>query len=622
MSSIQLLENNIINKIAAGEVVERPASVVKELMENSIDAGASSITVEISGGGIDMIRITDNGRGIPKAEVKTAFLRHATSKLRKIEDLNDILTLGFRGEALSSIAAVAQVEMITRTEDEETGTRIVINGGKVEREEEAAANTGTVFNVRNIFYNTPARRKFLKKPATEGGYISEAVQRIALGHPEVAIKYINNGNTVMQTSGNNDIKSAVLYIFGRTMAREMLEVSYNKSGFKLEGLIAKPGLSRGNRNYENFFINGRYIKSDIVSEAVEEAYKGKLMTGKFPVFILDLTVPPDTVDVNVHPTKLEVRFSDDSLIYDIMYDAVVKTLKGINLIPDVTWDSERKIKPEPLKQIELENDIPDFVYDSEPFKDIHEYTLSDSAGKPHKSPVSKAMDVLYSDSDNNAMASKLNTAVKNTEKAEQTVKPSARKPFFDNYRIVGQIFGTYWIVEQNNSMYLIDQHAAHERALYEEFTKRFKSSAPLSQRLLQPVAVNLSDSEKAIVEDNSELLESFGFEIEKLGKGNIALRSVPYIFDSPGNVSFFTDIIDILGNKNIKSIYDTKEDAIAMMSCKAAVKGNDRLSYSEAQALIQRILLLEDPFTCPHGRPTVIEMSRYELEKKFKRIQD
>lgn len=342
MGNIHLLDNSLINKIAAGEVVERPASVVKELMENSIDAGATSITVEIKEGGIGLIKITDNGKGIPKDEVKTAFMRHATSKLSSIEDLEDILTLGFRGEALSSIASVAQVEMITKTKESSTGTKIVINGGIVEREEEAAANNGTVFEVKNLFYNTPARRKFLKKPATEGGYVSEAVNRIALGHPEIAVKYINNGNTIMQTNGNGDIKSAMLYIFGKQMASQMLEVSYSKEGFSVEGLTAKPEMSRGNRNYENFFINGRYIRSSVVQNAAEDAYKGKLMLGKFPVFVLNLKVPANTVDVNVHPTKLEVRFSDENLIYDIIYNAITKALKQTELIPVVTWDKPKK----------------------------------------------------------------------------------------------------------------------------------------------------------------------------------------------------------------------------------------------------------------------------------------
>lgn len=638
MSDIRLLDNNLINKIAAGEVVERPSSVVKELMENSIDAGATSITVEVKEGGIGLIKITDNGKGIPKEELKTAFLRHATSKLRTLEDLEDILTLGFRGEALSSIASVAQVEMITKTKDSDIGNRIVINGGVVEKEEEAAANDGTVFIMKNLFYNTPARRKFLKKPATEGSYVSEVVNRIALGHPEIAVKYINNGNTLMQTNGSGDIKSAVLYIYGRQMASQMLDVSYNKDGFIVEGLAAKPELSRGNRNYENFFINGRYIRSSVVQNAIEEAYKGKLMVGKFPVFALNLKVPANTVDVNVHPTKLEVRFSDENLIYDIMYNAVTKALKNTELIPSVTWDKPKKIKSDniqsTIEDIKPEINIKpenDFRYDDKPI--TASFSVSENIPKSKdesKNPVLSAMSKLYNEESINA-ETEVKTNVEVKPEAMEITKSvinkevkneETRKPFFNNYRIIGQIFATYWIVEQNGCMYLIDQHAAHERALYEDFIEKFKSSQISSQQLLQPIAVNLSDREKVIVEENMELLESFGFEIEEFGARTYAIRAVPYVFDSPSNVSFFMDIVDTLADKNLKSIYDTKEDAIAMMSCKAAVKGNDRLSYSEAQELIQRLLKLENPFTCPHGRPTIIEMTKYELEKKFKRIQD
>ncbi len=649
MGSIHLLDNSLINKIAAGEVVERPASVVKELMENSIDAGATSITVEVNEGGIGMIRITDNGRGIPKDEVKTAFLRHATSKLTSIEDLEDIMTLGFRGEALSSIASVAQVEMVTKTKDSSTGTRIVINGGIVEKEEEAAANEGTVFTMKNLFYNTPARRKFLKKPATEGGYVSEIVNRIALGHPEIAVKYINNGNTIMQTNGGGDLRAAILYIYGKQIASQMLETSYSKEGFTVEGYAAKPELSRGNRNYENFFINGRYIKSTVVQNAVEDAYKGKLMVGKFPVFVLNLKVPANTVDVNVHPTKLEVRFSDENLIYDIMYNAVTKALKQTELIPVVEWDKPKKVKSDYVQGVigDIKNPESDFKYDAEPVS--KSYSAADSLAEKSdfkeeqkkenaKNPVLSTMDKLYGSdagiyNENNDKNTKeiKREVITDTGHTEEVInKPvltenkeeSAKKPFFNNYRIIGQIFGTYWIIEQNNCMYLIDQHAAHERALYEDFIEKFKTSKISSQQLLQPVAVNLSESEKVIVEENRELLESFGFEIEEFGARTYAVRAVPYVFNAPSNVSFFVDIIDMLADKNMKSIYDTKEDAIATMSCKAAVKGNDRLSYSEAQELIQRLLKLENPFTCPHGRPTIIEMTRYELEKKFKRIQD
>ncbi len=644
MNNIRLLDNNLINKIAAGEVVERPASVVKELMENSIDAGATAITVEIKEGGISLIKITDNGKGIPKEELKTAFLRHATSKLRTLDDLEDIMTLGFRGEALSSIASVAQVEMITKTKDSQVGHKIVINGGVVEKEEESAGNNGTVFTMKNLFYNTPARRKFLKKPATEGGYVSEVVNRIALGHPEIAIKYINNGNTIMQTNGSGDVKSVVLYIYGRQMASQMIETSYSKDGFTVEGLIAKPELSRGNRNYENFFINGRYIKSNIVQNAVEEAYKGKLMVGKFPVFALNLKVPANTVDVNVHPTKLEVRFSDDNLIYDIMYNAVLKALKKTELIPEVTWDKPKKVKSDnvqgTLEDIAFNNTVEkkaeniekkavvenDFKYDDKPI--FSNQSVAEKAPEP-KNPVLNAINKVYQEpyyNEEKPIEKPAETEDISKKPEEKPIlneqKEEKRKPFFNNYRIAGQLFATYWIVEQNNCMYLIDQHAAHERALYEDFTEKFKNSQISSQQLLQPIAVNLSEGEKVIVEENMELLESFGFEIEEFGARTYAIRAVPYVFNSPSNVSFFMDIVDTLADKNLKSIYDTKEDAIAMMSCKAAVKGNDRLSYSEAQELIQRLLSLQDPFTCPHGRPTIIEMTKYELEKKFKRIQD
>lgn len=642
MSIIHVLENNLINKIAAGEVVERPASVVKELVENSIDAGATSVTIEIKEGGIDFIKITDNGSGISKEDIPTAFMRHATSKLSTAEDLEDILTLGFRGEALSSIASVAQVEMITRTESDEAGQKFVIHGGSVISESEIGANKGTIITVKNLFYNTPARRKFLKKPSTEAGYVSDVVNRIALGHPYIAIKYINNGNTIINTSGNGDLKTTVLYVYGKDMASKMLELSYEKNGFKLKGLIAKPELSRGNRSYENFFINGRYIISDTVRSAVEDAYKGKLTIGKFPVFVLNLTVPANTVDVNVHPTKLEVRFSDENLIYDIMYNAVDKVLNSVTLIPQVSWDKPKAVKIEPVFQMDFD--------ELERIKESKKVPLEKRASIPQFGG-NVLRETYETDEEDNKIEKEIGEKTDKTEKiAEESkvcekaaedikktdeIKPDdniqkpveinkaedVKKPFFSNYKIIGQIFNTYWIIEQSNNMYLVDQHAAHERVLYEKFTANFKEEQNMTQMLITPVAVNLSEKEKNILLENKELLESFGFVIEEFGIGTYALRGVPYIFDEPGNVSFFTDIIDMLSDKNINNIYDTKYDAIATISCKAAVKGNDRLSYAEAQALIKQLLKLENPFTCPHGRPTIIEMSRYELEKKFKRIQ-
>ena len=624
-------------------------------MENSIDAGATAITVEIKNGGIDMVKIIDNGCGIPKTDIKTAFLRHATSKLSKIEDLDDIMTLGFRGEALSSIASVAQVEMVTKTDDDETGQKFVIHGGKVISSEEVGANTGTVFTMNNLFFNTPARRKFLKKPSTEAGYVSEIVNRIALGHPEIAIKYINNGNTILSTSGNGDLKTCLFYVYGKDIASKMLPLDYKQDGFKLSGLIAKPELSRGNRNYENFFINGRYIKSDTARDAIEDAYKGKLMVGKFPIIVLDLTVPPSTVDVNVHPRKLEVRFSDEDLIYDIIFKAVDGVLSSVNLIPEVGWDREKRIKPEPVlaeNNVEKENkpDINDqigskLIQVKNPEKSVfdthydNKMIFNDATMDSAENQISeeaKTENYLYNDlkignktktendSTEGVSDNKPEKSTVSNKKPEQLVlsEIKEKKKFFNNYRVVGQIFNTYWIVEQENKMYLIDQHAAHERVLYEQFTESFKADMPMKQMLVAPVAVNLTEREKVVLNDNLELLERLGFEIEEFGINTYALRAVPYIFDEPGNLSFFTEIIDKLSEKNINNLYDTKYDAIASISCKAAVKGNDRLSYAEAQELINRLLKLENPFTCPHGRPTIIEMSRYEIEKKFKRIQD
>ncbi len=673
---IHVLDNSLINKIAAGEVVERPASVVKELVENSIDAGATSVTIEIKGGGIDMIKITDNGKGIPKDEISSAFLRHATSKLSKLEDLDSILTLGFRGEALSSIASVSQVELITKTAEDETGTKFCISGGIKEDECQTGANNGTVFTMKNLFFNTPARRKFLKKPATEGTYISEVVNRIALGHPHIAVKYINNGNSILYTSGNNDLKAVIMRIYGRDVAANMLEINVEKNGYKLSGLIAKPIVARANRSYENFFINGRYIKSTLVQEAVQEAYKGKLMIGKFPVFALNMTVPSSTVDVNVHPTKLEVRFADESFIYDLIYTAVNKVLSNTNLIVEASWGKDEK-KTENKDESEIvykeDNEKQESKNESETtskednektnskdengYLSFNEITPQSAVSVPTPPPVPRQVtdnaDMISGISlskeslnqlkaamlsDNETTDIPLDTVIEKNDipapvKEEPKKKPKVvnavlfdddketKKPFFNNYKIVGQVFNTYWIIEQNGSLYLIDQHAAHERAIYEELTEKLKNKESVSQLLVVPVVLKLTQKQKLTLEENKEKLEELGFELDEFGVDTYALRAVPCVFNSPGNAGFFIDILDTLADKDISNIYETQLDAIATMSCKAAVKGNDRLSYTEAEALIQKLLKLENPFTCPHGRPTIIEMSKYELEKKFKRIQ-
>lgn len=692
MAKIHVLDTLLINKIAAGEVIERPASVVKELVENSIDAGASSITIEIRDGGISYIRITDNGKGIAPDEVKTAFLRHATSKLESFDDLMSILTLGFRGEALSSIASVAQVELTTRVKDEESGVKVELSGGKIISEERVAANVGTTFVMKNLFYNTPARRKFLKKPATESGHISDMINKIALGHPHISFKFINNGSVILHTSGNNDVKTAVFHIYGKEAAKKMLPLEISKDSFTLKGMIGKPELSRGNRSYENFFVNGRFIKSPIVQQAVEDAYQGRLMVGKFPVFVIDLTVPANTVDVNVHPAKLEVRFSDEDFIYDLVKKGVEKALKSEeSLIPNVEWDKTAfkevtggsAYKTEKQRELEellleeedisaLKTEAPkneekskaDIFYKTENIKneqlfanealsideDSLEIELNDRL-KAKNEGFERALDKLYQKNalkleqekeenknsakdiifnldniekkaDNNKEVAYLANEENKWAKKENTEEPK-KKAFFNNYKIIGQIFNTYWIVEQEGSMFMIDQHAAHERVLYESLVADVKAQGAVSQKLLQSIAVNLSLKEAQVVKDNMKLFEAFGFELEEFGENTYAVRAVPFIFKAPVSPSFFVELVDLLADdKSIESIYETKLDLIATMSCKAAVKGNDRLSFIEAKALIEKLLKLENPFSCPHGRPTVIEMSKYEIEKKFKRIQN
>ena len=671
MQKIRLLDSKTINKIAAGEVVESPKSVVKEMVENAIDAGASSVTVEIKEGGISYIRVSDNGSGIPKEQVKSAFLRHATSKMTQIEDLEHIFTLGFRGEALASIAAVSQVEMLTKTRDEETGTRICISAGEIEVMEDAACREGTSITVKNLFYNVPARRKFLKKPATESGYVSDLINKIALGHPEVAIQYINNGNTVLHTAGNNDPKTAVFYVYGKDAANHMLPISYKKGEYAVTGLIGRPELCRANRNYENLFINGRFIKNAVVSSAVEDAYKTKLIIGKFPVFVLNLEVEPALVDVNVHPAKLEVRFKNDDEVYEFFYNAVSKALQETVLIPKAVLDKKPKEKqPEPeqqklteapeklevpVKQVEIPAAKPAERPAMEPVILSKEEKVKLDVSKVEKpmevkpsAPAGgRSVDELLKRKPSvSGVAQKAEPYLKKEPvkqeqpeleqpkvpvKAElpkqveiplqKEEKQEEKRPFFHDYKIIGQAFRTYWIVEQGECLYLIDQHAAHERILYEELMKKFKEEKVISQRMLTPLMLNLTPMETEVLKDNKELLENFGFELEDFG-GKFALRSTPYLLQNPSTVGFFTDILDRLAEERITNVYDTKILAVATMACKAAVKGHDVLSVREAEALIHQLLKLEHPFTCPHGRPTIVELTRYEMEKMFKRIQN
>ncbi len=631
--AIRLLDNSMINKIAAGEVVERPASVVKELVENSIDAGSTTIVVEISDGGTSLIKITDNGCGIKSDEVKTAFLRHATSKIYNLNDLENVLTMGFRGEALSSIASVSQVELVTKTCESVSGICVQINGGEVVSEHEVGVANGTSITVRNLFYNTPARKKFMKKPSAESAYVSDVLLRLALGNPSISFRYINNGSTVMQTKGKGGLEQVIFQVYGKDIHSNLLPVMHEKDGIKLSGFCCKPQMHRGNRSYEQFYINGRYIKSEIVQSAAEAAYKTLLPIGKFPIFVLIMEIEPTLVDVNVHPAKLEVRFFNDDKIYDIVYGAISSALADKNLIPTVTLENKNDNIVENIagKQFQAKPNVQEFKQEQE----VKRISLADfvygenktkeneaKAFEEHSEHVYKAEE----QSVNYFVAEDTFTNDLSKDKQDKQ-QEKATSQFFTHYKIVGQLFDTYWIIEQGSSMYVIDQHAAHERIIYEELInslkKNEKDEGAVSQQVLQPVVLNLTPAEMYTLSENIQLIKEFGFDAEVFGEGLVAIRSLPYVVKGVADISFFIEILDKLSSvqTSITSLHEAKLEAIASVSCKAAVKANDKLSYAEARALIERLLKLENPFTCPHGRPTVIEITEYELEKKFKRIQ-
>lgn len=591
MNKIQILDTSTVNRIAAGEVVEKPASVVKELLENSIDAGASTVTIEISEGGISKIRITDNGIGIPKEQVKTAFLNHATSKIQTVDDIFNISSLGFRGEALASIASVSQLEIITKPLSEIMGKRLEIYGGEIRKEEDIGCPNGTTLIISNLFFNTPARQKFLKKPTTEAGYVADMISKIALGHPEISIKFINNNKISFQTLGNNNLKSVTLNVYGKEVISKLIDLDITKDNFKIIGLIAKPELNRSNRTYENLFINGRYIKSDLVRNAVEAGYKTKIMAGKFPMYILNLILPPYEYDVNVHPTKLEVRFKEEDFIYEWVYTSILETLQSNNLIPKISIEHNTESK------------------------------ILKSESKTENIAISKQQDLKNIDMPSSKYSEpKINIPVKILEPVISTSNEKVLEKSLISYRIIGQIFGTYWLIEQENSIFMIDQHAAHERILYEEFTNAYKINKFDSQILLQPLTVKLTLKEKQILLENLKLFENIGFQLEEFGDSSYIIRAMPIIFEKPENVDFFNDVLDLLNSSTPNASLEIKFAKIATISCKAAVKAHNKLSETEIYVLIEKLMKLENPFNCPHGRPTIIELSKKEIEKKFKRI--
>ena len=662
MVNIQVLDQITIDKIAAGEVIERPASIIKELVENAIDAGASAVTVEIKEGGISFIRITDNGCGIPKGEVPLAFLRHSTSKIRSVDDLSTVASLGFRGEALSSIAAIAQVELITKTKDEVTGTRYRIKGGAEKSIEDTGAPDGTTFLVHQIFYNTPARRKFLKTPMTEASHVSELMTRLALSHPEVSIQFINNGQEKLHTSGNGKLKDIIYHVFGRDIANNLLETNERIDGIQVQGFIGKPIISRGNRNYENYFINGRYVKSNIIAKAIEDAYKDFTMQHKYPFTALHFTMDGTDLDVNVHPTKMELRFSNQQGVYNFIYNALKQTLSEPELIPRVELPEAKEVpvkaekiverkQEQPMTPVREERKTP--VIEEEKNLDYFMKKMRERVTAYHqqvtKVKPTPAPSVVQENVNYEALPASQVAAVKQPvpeqrtvakePMPEQAVAPREEKSvvtekqldFFEEklltkkaaqeYKIIGQLFETYWLVEFHEQLYIIDQHAAHERVLYEKTLRGMKDREFTSQYLSPPIILNLSMQEEEALNTHMDIFTNIGFEIEPFGGDSYAIRAVPDNLFSIAKRELFTEMLDQLVDGIHSSLApDIVAEKVASMSCKAAVKGNSRLSAAEVETLIGELLELENPYHCPHGRPTIIAMTKRELEKKFKRI--
>lgn len=691
MAQINILDANTINQIAAGEVVERPASVVKELVENAIDAKATAITIEIKDGGISLIRITDNGTGIDKADIPVAFLRHSTSKIKSVEDLLVVSSLGFRGEALSSIASVSQIELITKTQDALMGVRYLIDGGQEKLSQDIGCPAGTTFIIRHLFYNTPARRKFLKSAMTEAGYINDLVQRLALSHPEISFKFINNNQTKLHTMGNMQLKDIIYTVFGRDIAANLLPVQGANDKVSIQGFIGKPIISRGNRAYENYFINGRYIKSGIITKAIEEAYKTFIMVHKFPMTALHFQIDHALIDVNVHPTKMEIRFNNNEEIYHLVYHAVRDALEGKSLIPQVSFSSEHEerqqkkaqeqeakklaeAKPAPSEPFEVQRRLKEQrIYEQRVQKEIKTPELKpktqaqviETKRSEYVSVQDRHLDVVKEDAPNNVqnhlpnnvqdgMQADVKNNIQNTisdkdavkteivkteiiadqeqltKQQTDKVKPEQMVLFDDKllsktarikHKLVGQVFETYWIVEYDNKLFIIDQHAAHEKVLYEKLVAAYRKKENSAQYLNPPIILSLSLREEQILKNYREDFLKMGFEVEPFGGNEYALRSVPMDLYGFGEKELMMTMIDCLSADSNTDKEEIIIDKMATAACKAAVKGNQKLSFKEADALIDQLLEAQNPYTCPHGRPTIISMTQYDLEKKFKRIQ-
>ncbi|MCI9564470.1 MAG: DNA mismatch repair endonuclease MutL [Eubacterium sp.] len=625
MGNIRELDQSTINQIAAGEVVERPSSIVKELMENSIDAGATMISIEIEEGGTKSIRITDNGKGIEKDDVRIAFLRHTTSKIKTALDLLSVSSLGFRGEALSSIAAVCQVELLTRTSSNMEGIRYRIEGGKEVGYEEIGIPVGTTFIINNIFFNTPARRKFLRTAQTESGYVSDIVEKIALSHPEISISFKSNGKVRVHTSGNGSLKDVIYSIYGKEITENIIEINEHNDFMTITGYIGKAIVSKGNRTFENYFINGRYIKSNIISKAIEDGYKFILMQHKYPFTVLNFEINPEFLDVNVHPSKMELRFRKSEKIYPMISECINDTLIEKPNIIDV------KLEKESEKRANIK-------YMPEPFETKRQHILGDTDDSDHvvreetiynkPSVTPSVMKETNKYNVQNLPEVSQNDTLKTDEKVSAPLQQEVTDVYENflsdiakpKHNIIGQVFDTYWIVQYNEKMYIIDQHAAHEKVMFESLMEKRKTGQIHTQMISPPIILNLSMNEADLIQRYLQNFKEIGFEIEPFGGQDFAVRGVPTDLYTLDSQEVLMEIIDNLSNESAKMSPDILTDKIASMSCKAAVKGNNRMSFREADELITQLLSLENPYNCPHGRPTIISMSKYELEKKFKRI--
>ena len=691
MAEIHVLDDATIDQIAAGEVVERPASVVKELVENAFDAGARAVTVEIRDGGIEFIRVTDDGSGIEHDQLRNAFMRHATSKISSVVDLMSLHSMGFRGEALSSIAAVSKVEIVTKTKTDMTGTRLCMEGAKETAFEEVGAPDGTTFMVRNLFFNTPVRRKFLKTVMTEASYITDLLEHMALSRPEISFKYVINGQTKFYTNGDGDLKAIIYRIFGRDIANEMMEFHSVDGDVILEGFLGRPTLNRANRNFENYFLNNRYIKSKIISKAIEEGYQSYMMQHRYPFCVVHITVPTENVDVNVHPTKMEVRFSNQNSIYKLIAENIADFLSHQEMIPDATLGSDKKITkkdkktekieaPEPFeKERKLAEEPNTQTSASYILKEDTGYNSSHSSYDYDGIADSKNKTVEFLSNNNIAYHREENKKddkndsffVDNRESAVRSepvaeTRPARQSPmtgkilgtphretdtknlgvikskdqiivgkpeqlnFFDEkiltreakqeYRIVGQVFDTYWIIEYRDKMLMIDQHAAHEKVKYEQILSKVENNEVYTQALTPPVVISVTPKEAALINSYGQYFRELGFEIEDFGMNAFAIRGVPLDLFSFNIKELFEEVLTQMVESPVRGVPQIIREKIASMACKAAVKGNNSLSYEEADKLIEQLLELDNPYNCPHGRPTIISMSKYEIEKKFKRI--